>query len=128
MPRKKQKSSDFGSRLAEIRRARGLTQVELAKAVGSTQRAISYYESFHGYPPALAVAQLARALDVTSDELLGLQRLPKRRDQPDDPDARRLWRKLKRVLELPPTDRRALIRTFSTLIESYEAKAARRSA
>jgi transcriptional regulator with XRE-family HTH domain len=128
MPRKKQEPSEFGSRLAAIRKERGMTQVELAKVIGSTQRAIFYYESFKGYPPALAVAHLARALDVSTDELLGLERRPKTRDEMEDPDTRRLWRKLKRLLELPPADRRALMRTIVTLIDSYQIKAARRSA
>lgn len=66
MPRKKKEDSSFGPRLTAVRRARGLTQVRLAKAAGTTQRAISYYETDDGIPPAAAVIALAKALRVTS--------------------------------------------------------------
>ncbi len=57
MPRRKQPSTGFGKRLFELRKARGLTQVELAELAeltGSTQRAISYYENEASFPPAAA--------------------------------------------------------------------------
>ena len=63
----------FGKRLVALRKARGLTQVQLADAIHSTQRAISYYENEAGYPPAPVVADLALALGVTTDELLGVR-------------------------------------------------------
>ena len=60
-------------RLAAIRKARGFTQVQLADAVRNTQRAVSYYETEAGFPPAPAVIQLAKALQISTDELLGLK-------------------------------------------------------
>src|SRR5256885_8257908 len=45
MPRKTEPQTLFGARLVHFRNARGLTQVMLAKAIGSSQRAISGYES-----------------------------------------------------------------------------------
>jgi DNA-binding XRE family transcriptional regulator len=45
MPTKKKSptkpSESFGQRLAELRRLRGFTQVQLAKTLNSTQRAIT---------------------------------------------------------------------------------------
>jgi transcriptional regulator with XRE-family HTH domain len=73
MPRKKYGESSFGERLQSIRKARGLTQVQLAEAAGTTQRAISYYETEAGFPPAPAVIDLAEALSITTDELLGVK-------------------------------------------------------
>jgi Helix-turn-helix len=35
----------FAQRLFALRTARGLTQVDLAKALGTTQRVVSYYET-----------------------------------------------------------------------------------
>ena len=52
MPRRKKEDTSFGPRLTAIRKARGFTQVELAKAIGATQRSISYYENDDGVPPA----------------------------------------------------------------------------
>jgi DNA-binding XRE family transcriptional regulator len=56
-----------------LRQARGLTQVQLAKATGMTQRAISYYEIEAEFPPAPALITLSQALEVSTDELLGVQ-------------------------------------------------------
>ena len=73
MPRKKKEDSNFGPRLTALRKARGLTQIQLAQAAGSTQRSISYYENDDGVPPASIVVVLAKALKVSTDELLGLK-------------------------------------------------------
>ena len=45
MPAKKEPGTEFGKRLFALRKARGLTQVQLAEALGATQRVISYYET-----------------------------------------------------------------------------------
>ncbi len=88
MPRKKYGETTFGGRLQNIRKARGLTQVQLAEAAETTQRAVSYYETEAGFPPAPAVISLARALNVTTDELLGLKP-PKITPVEEDSEARR---------------------------------------
>lgn len=76
MPRKKKEDSSFGPRLATLRKARGLTQVQLAEATKTTQRSISYYENDDGVPPSSIVMVLAQALQVSADELLGLKPPP----------------------------------------------------
>lgn len=114
MPRKKQEDRGFGQRLVALRKARGLTQVQLAQAAGTTQRAISYYENEAGYPPAPAVVALAQALRVTTDELLGLR--PGKADRLiPDPEARRLWKKFQQIATLPEKDQRAVIRLINSL-------------
>lgn len=123
MPRKKQPGTDFGKRLSALRKARGLTQVQLAKAAGATQRAISYYENEAGYPPAPAVIALARALRVTTDELLGVK--PVKRDRREgDPELRRLWKKFQQVASLPEKDQRAVIRLINSLASSHRQQKA----
>ena len=77
MPRKKYTETTFGERLIGLRKARGMTQIQLAKAAKTTQRAISYYENEAGFPPAPAVIALAGALHVTADELLGIKPQPR---------------------------------------------------
>jgi transcriptional regulator with XRE-family HTH domain len=123
MPRKKQEGTDFGTRLAALRKARGLTQVQLAKAANTTQRAISYYENEPGYPPAPAVIALAGALRVTTDELLGVKP-PKPDRRNEDPETRRLWRKFQQVADLPEKDQRAVIRLINSLASSYRQQKA----
>ena len=111
MPRRKKDDSSFGPRLTAIRKARGLTQIELATAAGTTQRSISYYENDDGVPPASAVIALARALKVSADELLGL-RPPRVERVNDDAGTKRLWK----VTALPEKDQRAVIRLINSLV------------
>jgi transcriptional regulator with XRE-family HTH domain len=115
MPRKKYVETSFGERLVAIRKARGLTQVELADAAGTTQRAISYYETEAGFPPAPAVILLAKALQVTTDELLGLKP-PKVERLNGDPESRRLWKRFQQVTTLPERDQKAVARLINSLV------------
>ncbi len=114
MPRKKYGETTFGERLIAIRKARGLTQVQLAEMAGTTQRAISYYETEAGFPPAPAVIDLAKALQVTADELLGI-RPPKVARMEDDSEQRRLWKRFQQMTELPEKDQKAVIRLINSL-------------
>jgi transcriptional regulator with XRE-family HTH domain len=121
MPRKKYGETSFGERLQSIRKARGLTQVQLAGAAGTTQRAISYYETEAGFPPAPAVIGLAQALNVTTDELLGV-RPPRVERVNDDSEARRMWKRFQLVSTLPERDRKAIIRLVNSLIANSTDK------
>jgi transcriptional regulator with XRE-family HTH domain len=115
MPRKQYGETSFGERLQSIRKARGFTQVQLAEAAGTTQRAISYYETEAGFPPAPAVIDLAKALRVTTDELLGVKP-PKVERIDENSEARRMWKRFQLVSELPERDQKAVIRLINSLV------------
>jgi transcriptional regulator with XRE-family HTH domain len=113
MPKKVDPASDFGRRLLALRQERGLTQTQLADAIGSSQRAISHYETVAEYPPASVVVALADALRVSTDELLGKKRRPAPKEPPE---TRRLWRQFRQVMSLPEKDRRAIVRMINSLV------------
>ena len=115
MPAKKPAQTAFGKRMVALRQTRGLTQIELAKAAETTQRAISYYETEAEFPIASALIPLARALRVTTDELLGVK--PAKLDQ-GKPRSRRLWKRFQRMASLPERDQRAVIRLINSLATS----------
>lgn len=104
------------------RRAKGLTQVQLAEAIGSSQRAISHYETIAEFPPANVLVELAKALDVTSDELLGLKPPPPQARPREDAESRRLWKTFQQVTDLPERDRRAVVRLIQSLISAKQLK------
>jgi transcriptional regulator with XRE-family HTH domain len=104
----------FGERLAEARQRRGLTQAELGKAVGASQRVIAYYEGEGGQPPGALLAHLARTLKVTSDELLGLKPAT---DKPS-PKTARLLKRLRKIEDLPAADQRTVLKLLDALHES----------
>lgn len=105
--------SSFGRRLARLRKAKSLTQEELAERVGISRRMVVYYEAQSEHIPAGLLPALARALHVSTDELLGLKSLKVK----DPQESLRLLRKLKRIGELPPRQRRAVIEYAEALLE-----------
>lgn len=115
MPRKKYGETSFGERLQNFRKARGLTQVQLAEVAETTQRAVSYYETEAGFPPAPAVIALAKALNVSTDELLGVKP-PKLERVNDDSEARRQWKRFQMISTLPERDQKAVVRLINSLV------------
>ena len=112
-------SSAAGS--CEIRQQRGLTQTQLAERIGSTQRVISYYETVADSAPGPIVVQLARALSVTADELLGLKPPKKAPEIIEDPKTKRLWKKFQQVRQLPEKDQRAVIRLINSVVVAQQS-------
>jgi transcriptional regulator with XRE-family HTH domain len=104
----------FGSRLAAIRQSRGLTQAELGAAAGVSQRVIAYYETETTQPPGALLVDLARALKVTTDELLGLTPLSAK----TSPKPARLLTRLQRIEELPPADQRAVLKLVDAMLDT----------
>ncbi len=60
----------FGARLRALRRARGLTQAELARRIGRHQTVIGPYERDEYVPPPEIVVRLAEALGSSPEYLL----------------------------------------------------------
>jgi transcriptional regulator with XRE-family HTH domain len=110
----------FGPRLAQIRKSRGLTQAELGERVGLSNRMIAHYEREDAQPPGPILPDLARALGVTTDELLGVEPLP----ETTSPKTARLLKRLQRIEQLPPADQRAVLKVLDALIDSRELKEA----
>jgi len=81
-------TANYLSELAEsnkvcdhMRRARmisGLSQAALAELAGTYPSCISKYERGDTVPSLLMAMDLAKALDLTLDEFVGIRKLPKR--------------------------------------------------
>lgn len=61
----------FGQRLAAARKAKGITQRELADRLGTTREMVDYYERRAVNPALEVVRGCAKALNVPVIELLG---------------------------------------------------------
>jgi transcriptional regulator with XRE-family HTH domain len=105
----------FGERLTQIRQGRGLTQAELARAVGVSRRVIAYYEQEGAQPPGAMLVELAKALRTSTDHLLGL----KPHKETTSPRTARLLKRLQKIEHLPPTDRRVLLKMLDSLVERH---------
>ena len=107
----------FGDRLAEMRQSRAMTQADLAQAVGVSRRVIAYYEHQDAQPPGAMLVDLAKALRVSADQLLGLKP-PKDKTSPK---TARLLKRLQKVERLPPTDQRVVLKLVDGLLERARA-------
>ncbi len=110
--------------MAEIRQRRGLTPEELGKAVGVSNRVVAYYEGHTAQPPGAMLADLARALKVSADELLGLK--PTTDKQP--PKTARLLNRLQKVADLPAADQRTVLKLIEALAEARRSARPRKKA
>jgi len=61
---------EFGKKLQELRKQKGLTQEQLAKSLYVSRTAISKWESGRGYPSIESLKQIAKTFDITVDTLL----------------------------------------------------------
>lgn len=108
----------FGARLAQLRKAAGYTQEQLASELGISRRRVAYYEAESDHPPASLLADLARVLNVSTDELLGNASKRKARPAPLSP---RLERRLRQIERLGPKPKQQLLSIIDTFIAAAEA-------
>jgi transcriptional regulator with XRE-family HTH domain len=103
----------IGKHLADIRKSRGITQVEVADQLGMTQALVSDYERgklrIHG---GLIVA-FAQALRVSADEILGL----KARNGHDILKDRRFLRRLQKIEQLSSRDKQVLLKNIDMFLK-----------
>ena len=60
----------IGSRIAKFRKARGMTQEELANQLGVSSQAVSKWENDASCPDISLLPQLSKVLGITTDQLL----------------------------------------------------------
>ena len=65
----------MGKRISDLRKQKGMTQEQLANLVGVTAQAVSKWENDLSCPDISILPQLADALGVTTDQLLGKEPL-----------------------------------------------------
>ncbi len=119
MPKRKTNVIEsFGERLAQLRKAAGYTQVEFAAEIGITQRMVAYYEAPGAQPPAHLLPQMAQALGVGADLLLGMS-APRRVKKIG---ASRFERRLIEIEKLDAQAKRQIAQILDTFIEREKLK------
>jgi transcriptional regulator with XRE-family HTH domain len=102
---------ELGARVAQLRKAAGLSQLQLAEKLGVTQPLISRYEKGDRRMYDDLIIVMAKALGVTPNDILGVA--PSKPVAPDVQSiSRRMVKYLKKVEALP---RRAQDKVITTL-------------
>ena len=66
---------EFGEKLQELRKSRGLTQEELEEALYVSRTAVSKWESGRGYPSIDSLKEISNYFSVSIDDLLSGEKL-----------------------------------------------------
>jgi transcriptional regulator with XRE-family HTH domain len=117
---KSKKSSiqeSIGNRIRRLRLAHGLTQQQLADRVGLSRRMLAYYEIQGGEPRPDLLVRFAQVLDASVDALTGFQS-SSRKAVPPRPENPHLWRRLKRIEELPLHDRKTILKMIDAMADA----------
>lgn len=61
---------NFGKKISSLRKAKNMTQSQLAEKLNVSNKAVSRWETGEGYPEVTLLKPLAQALNTTVDELL----------------------------------------------------------
>ena len=105
-----------GQRIAQIRNRRGLTQIELAKKIQSSQALLSAYELGRARVGADVLIKIASALNVSADEILGLKDVVDADIFPN----RRILRRILRFKDLPRRRQDSLLDTIDGVLEGVQ--------
>ena len=60
----------FGATISALRKEKGMTQLDLARQMGVTDKAVSKWERDLSFPDVTSLPKLAEVLDTSVDELL----------------------------------------------------------
>ena len=103
----------IGKRLQSIRKRRGLTQKELGEKIGLTREAVASYEAGRSHLMVITLLDMAAALRVTVNEILGLER------KSDEITVSRRWSKRMNIIEsLPESVKKHILRTLDDVIKA----------
>lgn len=108
----------LGDRIRKHRLGKGLTQTQLGKKIGVSQRVVAYYEVKGISPPPDLLVRIADVLEVSTDALLGRKRKSDRTGSEPAGNVRR-QRHFKRLEDLPVYDRKAIFRIIDALADRH---------
>ena len=108
----------LGTRIAQLRKDRGLTQVQLAEMTDLTQQMVASYEVGRRRVPVSLLPTFADALTVSIEELIGRQ--PARAAAKRGPTPK-LQQQMERIQRLPKAQQRFVMQTLETLLKGTSA-------
>lgn len=109
-------SESFGKRMARLRQIAGYSQRELVAKIGISQRMLAYYESKSQHPPTHILPTIAKALGVTTDQLLGVEKVKANGRTRDN----RLWRRFTQVEKLPLEQRKPVVQFIDAFLKGVQ--------
>lgn len=104
----------LGQRIARFRKARGLTQQQLAQILGIAQQTVAHYEGGRLRIAVALLPTLTQALEITVEELL--EETPKAAQCKRRPVSA-LDKQIERINQLPRAKQKAVLAMLDTVIQ-----------
>ena len=106
---------ELGARIAQARKAHGLTQQALADQLGVPQQTLAHYEVGRTRFPASMLPTLARLLTMSLDELMGHTVAPVKRGSKRGPTSR-LHQQIDALEQLPKAKQHFVSQMLDTVL------------
>ena len=113
-PKPLPKPIPIAKRIAELRKAKGLTQTELGEQIGLSQKQLTSYETGKVRLTDEMIVRLALALNTSADELLGLKNIQAKQQKPN----LRYTRRVRELEQLPEPKKRRILLMLDDLIRA----------
>jgi len=109
----KQFFRQLGARIAELRKAHGLTQVQLAESLELTQQMVASYEVGRRRVPVSLLPAIAHTLAVSVEALIGQKEVAPAKRGP----APKLQQQMERIQRLPRAKQRFVMEMIDTVLQ-----------
>lgn len=106
----------LGARVAKLRKAQHITQVQMAELLGISQQHVASYECGRRKIPVIVLPILSKVLEVSVEELLGITK-PKVKRGP----VSTLRRQVEKIERLPRTKQKFVMEMLDTVISQQSS-------
>jgi transcriptional regulator with XRE-family HTH domain len=105
----------LGRRIAERRKVLGITQVQLAEALGVAQQTMAHYEGGTLRVAVALLPPLTRTLDMTLEEVVGEERKSTKSGKRGP--APKIQQQLEQIEALPKSKQRAIAQILDSMLQ-----------
>lgn len=108
----------MGGRIAQQRKAQGITQVELAETLGVSQQAMNSFEKGRRRLPVSLLPVIAQTLQTTLDALVAHDTTPTIAAPKKRGPQKKIRQQLEQIDALPPAKQRAIAQVLDSMLAS----------
>ncbi|MCK5138851.1 MAG: helix-turn-helix transcriptional regulator [Thermodesulfovibrionia bacterium] len=107
-------NTTIGKAIADIRKEKGITQVELAEQIGISQKLLSHYETGRLHISAEIIISISLALDVNTDSILISDKKKSTKKQVN----LRITKRMRELESFPEIKKKAILNVLDDLIRA----------
>ncbi len=108
----------IGKNLKKLRQSRGLSQRDLAKKLGVTQKVVTTYETDQSIPTVVRLLKLSGLFNVSIEELIGVNKIEIKEQKPHLHGNSRTAKVQMLFNKLSEEEQRTILKQIKALVES----------